>query len=211
VTDIVVEGQRQRTADELLEEAGLSKGVNVFSVDLDRARALLLSDPWIYEATLARRLPGTLWVRVTERELGGLVVLRQVYLVARDGVIFKRFEVGDPADLPVVTGMDPDRVADDREGAQATLRRALDLASDYEHTALGQRAPLQEIHVTSDGSFTLMVGKEPLSVALGAPPFRKKLEEASRVTVELDRRGTRAQAIMLDDEARPERVVVRTR
>jgi cell division protein FtsQ len=211
VTDIVVTGERQRSAAAILEEADLSKGVNVFTVNLDRARTRLLADPWISEATLARRLPGTLWVQVTERELGALVVLRQMYLASREGVIFKRFELGDPTDLPIVTGLDPDGVAEDRAGAEATLRRALDLASDYERTALGQRASLQEIHVGAEGGFTLIVGKDGLSLALGAPPFRRKLEEAGRVTAEMDRRGTRAQAIMLDDEARPERVVARMR
>jgi cell division protein FtsQ len=211
VTDIVVTGQHQRTADALLEEAGLSKGVNVFTVDLDRARALLLSDPWIRQATLTRRLPGTLEVKVTEQELAALVVLRETYLVSSDGVIFKRFEIGDPTDFPVITGIDLEGVAEDREGAQATLRRTLDLASDLERTPLGQRSVLQEIHVTAEGGFTLIVGKDALSVALGGPPFRRKLEEAGRVTAELDRRGVRPQAIMLDDEARPERVVVRTR
>lgn len=211
VTDLVVAGERQRPADTLLEEAGLTLGANVFTVDLDRARARLLADPWIGSATLARRLPGTILVQVTEREVGALVVLRQTYLASRDGVIFKRFELGDPTDLPVVTGLDPDGVADDREGAQATLRRALDLASDYERTGLGQRAPLQEIHVTTEGGFTFIVGREGMSLALGTPPFRRKLEEAGRVIAELDRRGTKAEAIMLDDEARPERVVVRAR
>jgi cell division protein FtsQ len=211
VTDLVVTGQSRRTADALLEEAGLSKGVNVFSIDLDRARAALLSDPWICEATLSRRLPGTVGVRVTEREIGALVALRQTYLVSRDGVIFKRFELGDPTDLPIVTGIDSDRVAVDRDGVQSTLRRALDLASDFERTTLGQREVVQEIHVTSDGGFTLIVGKEGLALSFGAPPFRKKLDEANRVSAELDRRGERPRAIMLDDEARPERVVVRTR
>jgi cell division protein FtsQ len=211
VTDIVVTGQHQRTAETLQKEAELSKGVNVFTLNLDRARAQLLEDPWISEAVLARRLPGTLLVQVTERELGALVVLRQTYVASREGIIFKRFELADPTDLPIITGLDPDAVADDRAGAEATVRRALDLVSDFEHTGLGQRNPLQEIHVTRDGGFTLVIGKEGLSVALGSPPFRKKLEEAVRVTAELDRRGTRAQALMLDDEARPERVVVRTR
>jgi cell division protein FtsQ len=211
VTDIVVTGQHQRTAETLQREAELSKGVNVFTLNLDRARARLLEDPWISEAILARRLPGTLLVQVTERELGALVVLRQTYVASREGVIFKRFELGDPTDLPIITGLDPDAVAEDRAGAEATVRRALDLVSDFEHTGLGQRNVLQEIHVTRDGGFTLVIGKDGLSLALGAPPFRKKLEEAVRVTAELDRRGTRAQAVMLDDEARPERVVVRTR
>ncbi len=211
VTDLVVTGGRQRAVEALLEEAGLSRGVNVFTVDLDRARARLLADPWISEATLARRLPGTIVVQVTEREVGALVVLRQMYLASRDGVIFKRFDLGDPIDLPVVTGLDPDGVTDDREGAQATIRRALDVASDYERTALGQRAPLEEVHVTTEGGFTLVVGKEALSLALGGPPFRRKLEEAGRVIAELDRRGAKAEAVMMDDEARPERVVVRSR
>jgi cell division protein FtsQ len=211
VTEIVVTGQHQRSAETLLQEADLSKGVNVFTVNLDRAHARLLADPWISEVHLARRLPGTLWVQVTERELGALVMLHQPYLVSREGVIFKRFELGDPADLPIVTGLDPDVVAEDRAGAEATLRRALDLASDYERTPLGQRTTLQEIHVTPEGGFTLFVGKDGLSLALGAPPFRRKLEEAGRVIVEMDRRGARAQAVMLDDEARPERVVARTR
>jgi cell division protein FtsQ len=211
VTDIVVAGEHQCPAESLLEEAGLSRGANVFTLDLDRARARLLADPWISEATLARRLPGTILVQVTERDVAALVVLRQTYLASRDGVIFKRFELGDPIDLPVITGLDPDVVVEDREGAQATLRRALDLASDYERTPLGQRAPLEEIHVTTEGGFTFVVGKDGMSLALGAPPFRRKLEEAGRVVAELDRRGTKAEAIMLDDEARPERVVVRAR
>jgi cell division protein FtsQ len=210
VTEIRVTGAHQRTEEALLAEAGLSKGANVFSVDLDAAQVRLLGDPWVSNATLARRLPGTLLVQVTERELGALVVLHETYLATREGEIFKRFELGDPVDLPVISGLDPDSVADDREGAQATLRRALDLAADYEHSPLPQRA-LQEIHVTPDGGFTLIVGKDTLTLALGGPPFRHKLEEAARVTAELDRRGTHADAIMLDDDARPDRVVVRAR
>ncbi len=210
VTEIRVTGAHQRTEEAVLAEAGLAKGVNVFSVDLDGAQARLLGDPWVSAATLTRRLPGTLLVQITERELGAIVVLHETYLSSRDGEIFKRFELGDPVDLPVVTGLDPDSVAEDREGAQATLRRALDLAADYERSPLPQRA-LEEIHVTADGGFTLIVGKDGLSLALGSPPFRHKLEEAARVTAELDRRGTHAQSIMLDDDARPDRVVVRER
>jgi cell division protein FtsQ len=210
VTEIRVTGAHQRTVDALLTEAGLSKGANVFSVDLDGARARLLGDPWVSSATLTRRLPGTLLVQVAERELGAVVVLRDTYLASRDGEIFKRFELGDPVDLPVITGLDPDAVADDREGAQATVRRALDLAADYERSPLPQRS-LEEIHVTADGGFTLVVGKDALALALGGPPFRHKLEEAARVTAELERRGSHAGAIMLDDDGRPDRVVVRTR
>ena len=211
VKEVVVSGGHHRSADELILQAGIDKGTNIFTLDLDVAKAKLLADPWLSEATLARRLPGTIFVHVTEREAGAIVALGESYLASREGEIFKRLQVGDPIELPIITGISEATVADDREGAKETVRRALDLASDYEHSPLGQKAPLQEIHVGGDQAFTIIVGKNALSLALGEPPFRRKIEQAARVLAELERRGAKADAIMLDNEARPERVVVRMR
>jgi cell division protein FtsQ len=211
VSEIVVTGGRLRTADQITDQAGIKKGANVFALDLDVAKHNLLEDPWIFEAQLARRLPGTVYVQVTEREAGALVALGDMYLVARDGEIFKRLELGDPIELPIVTGVTQEAVAEDRDGVKQTLRRAIDLAGDYDRSPLGQKAPLQEIHVGADGAVTLVVGKSALQLALGEPPYRKKIDEAARVLAELDRRGAKADAILLDNEARPERVVVRMR
>ncbi len=49
------------------------------------------------------------------------------------------------------------------------------------------------------------------TLVLGGPPFRKKLEQAARVATELDHRGQKPDAILLDNDARPERVVARVR
>jgi cell division protein FtsQ len=211
IDDVVVHGMHHRTAEALLTEAGIVKGTNVFALDLEQARAKLLRDPWIDTATIVRRLPGKVLVEVTEREIGAIVALPEAYLVARDGRIFKRFEVSDPVDLPVITGLTSDAVAADREGAQRTIVRALDLAGDYEHGPLASRAPLEEIHLSNGGELTLVVGKESVSVALGLPPYRRKLEEMARIMSELEHRKEHASVVMLDDEARPDRVVVRTR
>jgi len=211
VTEIEIRGAKLRAEDAIAREAGLEKGMNVFLVDLDLAHEQLARDPWLSEVTLARRLPGTILVQVTEREAAAIVAIGESYLASREGELFKRFEPGDPSDLPVVTGLGADAVADDRDGVARAIRRALDLAGDYEHGPLGGKAPIQEIHLASDGTTTLIVGKSGLALALGDPPFRKKLDEAARVFAELERRGAKADAILLDNEARPERVVVRMR
>ena len=211
VTDVSVAGAHLRSPETILGEGKIIKGANVFAVDLDEARVLIGKDPWIRDVTLGRRLPGTILVQVTEREASALVALGETYLASRDGEIFKRLESGDPTDLPIITGINADAVADDREGVARSIRRALDLASDYERGPLAQRAALQEIHLGNDGSTTLVVGKSAMSLVLGEPPFRRKLEEAARVLTELDHRGAKADAIMLDNEGRPERVVVRMR
>jgi cell division protein FtsQ len=220
VSEIVTTGAKRRSPDELASIAGIAKGQNVFSTDLDRARARLVADPWVSEATLARQLPGTIFLRVVEREAGGIVATNDgsakaaggdTYVVTREGVIIKRLETGDPTDLPVVTGVVLQQLMDDREGATRTIRRALDLAADYEHSPLVTRSPLEEVHVEANGEMTLVVGKNAVALHMGAQPYRRKLEQAVRVVAELDRRGAKPDSIMLDNEARPDRVVVRMR
>jgi cell division protein FtsQ len=212
VSEIVTIGGKRRSPDELAATASVGKNQNVFSIDLDRARARLLADPWISEAHVARQLPGTLTIRVTEREAAGVVAMVEgTYLVTREGSIIKRAEPDDPVDLPVVTGVSLQQLVDDREGATRTIRRALDLASDYERSPLAHRSPAQEVHVEGNGDLTLVVGKSTVMIRMGTAPYRRKLEQAARVVAELDRRGAKPDAIMLDDESRPDRVVVRMR
>jgi cell division protein FtsQ len=211
IAEVDVVGNRRRAADAIVGESGLSLGTNVFAADLDAARAKLLADPWIAELSLVRRLPGTIVVRVTEREPAALVALGDTFLATASGEPFKRLEASDPVDLPLVTGLLPESIADDREGCLRTIRRAIDLAAEYQRGSLSKRAPLEEVHVEPDGAFTLVVSHGAMKLVLGGPPFRRKLDQATRVVTELDRRGAKADAIMLDNDARPERVVVRMR
>lgn len=212
ITEIVTTGSKRRSSDDLATIAGIAKGQNVFTTDLDHARARLLADPWVSEATLARQLPGTVFLRVVEREAAAVLGTGDgTYLVTREGVLIKKLETGDPTDLPVVTGVPLDQLVNDREGATRTVRRALDLAFDVERSPLAQRSPLEEIHVEPNGEMTLVMGKSGVRVLMGGAPYRRKIEQAVRVLGELDRRGAKPDTIMLDNEGRPDRVVVRMR
>lgn len=212
VAEIITTGARHRSPDELATTAGIAKGQNVFTTDLDRARARLLADPWISDASLGRQLPGTIFVHVVERQAAGLLATNEgTYLVTREGSIIKKVESGDPTDLHVVTGIRVQQLVDDREGATRTIAHALDLASDYDHSPLAAAKPLEEVHVENNGEMTLVVGKSAVTIKLGAAPYRRKIEQAVRVVAELDRRGAKPDAIMLDNDARPDRVVVRVR
>jgi cell division protein FtsQ len=212
VREIVTTGGKRRSPEELATIAGIAKGDNVFTTDLDRARVRLLADPWVSEATLARQLPGTVFLRVVEREAAGVLGTGDgTYLVTRDGVIIKKLETGDPTDLPVVTGVSLEQLTTDREGATRTVRRALDLAFDVERSALAHRSGLEEVHVEPNGEMTLVVGKSGVRLYMGPAPYRRKIEQAVRVLGEIDRRGAKAESVMLDNEGRPDRVVVRMR
>jgi len=211
ITSLEVSGSERREPAAIAAESGLTTGMNVFAADLDAARARILADPWVADVSLARRLPGTISIRVRERKAVALVALGATFLATSDGRPFKQAEPGDPVDLPVVTGIHPEDLATDPEGATRTIRRAIDLAAEVERCGLGARLPLQEVHVAEDGTFALVVGRGAMQLVLGDPPFRRKLDQAVRVVAELDRRGAKAGAIMLDNDQRPDRVVVRMR
>ena len=66
-------------------------------------------------------------------------------------------------------------------------------------------------HVEPSGDLTVVVGKSGVRLARGGPPYRRKMVQATRVLAELDRRGAKPGMVMLDNDARPERVVVRMR
>jgi cell division protein FtsQ len=211
VTSVQVIGNERRSRDVIVTESGLTMGANVFSTDLDSARSRILEDPWIAVAALTRRLPGTIDVQITERVPAALVTIGDLFLADASGEPFKKLELGDPVDLPIITGVTPESVADDRDAALRNVRRGIDLAAEYERCGLAKRATLEEVHFDPGGAFTLVVGRPSMDLVLGGPPFRRKLEEATRVVAELDKRRAKADSIMLDNEARPERVVVRLR
>jgi hypothetical protein len=141
LAEVNVVGNETRPVPAVVAESGLAIGVNIFAADLDAARARILADPWVSEASLMRRLPRTISIVVTERKAAALVVLGDTYLASADGEPFKKIEVNDPVDLPVITGLRPETLADDRLETIRTIRRAIDLALEFEHGELAKRAP----------------------------------------------------------------------
>jgi cell division protein FtsQ len=213
---VTLDGQKSRTKDGLLARSGVKMGQNLFSIDMDGVENKMLGDPYVKSVTVARRLPDTLLVHIEERIPAAIVVIGvDAFLVTRDGETFKRLEVGDPPDLPVITGLRPALAETDHEGFAECVRRALDVAVDYQQSTLASKMTLQEIHIDPGMAMSLFVGSPNragiVTLVLGGPPFRRKLEQAARVSAELERRGQSPDAILLDGTQRPERVVARVR
>jgi cell division protein FtsQ len=212
IRTIHVQGGARRSPEDLARLSRVFQGQNIFTTDLEAAHAALLEDPWIEQATIRRKLPDTVSLEVVEREAAALVTIgRDLYLSTRQGELFKKPEPGDPFDLPVITGTKADDIVSDRAAAVAMVKRGLDLLAEYEHTSLGKQLPVQEVHLEDDGGFVLMVGKDPIALHLGKGPYRQSLEQATRVISELATQRAQASIVFLDNEAHPERVVVRMR
>lgn len=211
VTEIELEGHVRLTREEILEAGGLALGNNAFDRGPEEAESALLEHPWIAEAEVTRRLPGSYRVQVRERRAVALLALGDVYLVSEDGAVFKPVEEGDPVDLPVITGIERERFRRDRGYRTSILLEAVALLHDYRAAGLREREPIGELHVERDDGLSLYVGPDATYVRLGRGPFRAKLQQLRTVLEELGRRGARAEYVYLDNERRPDRVTVRIR
>jgi len=218
VTELRVEGQERLLSDDALEAAGLEEGANVFDVAPEDARARLLAHPWVADAEVRRRLPGTFEVRIREhRAVAVLVLTREpdatgdLYLVGEDGTVFKSVGEHDPVDLPVITGVDRERFTRDQPWRTQLLLEVVALLHDYRGAGLWRREPIGEVHVEPDDGLSLYVGDDATHVRLGRAPFRRKLRRLRRVPDRPQREETRPFYVYLDNVRRPDRVTVRLR
>jgi cell division protein FtsQ len=212
VKTIRIDGTVKRTPEQVTQAAGLDLGMNIFSVDLIAARRRLLQDPWIASAEVERRLPGTLTIQVTEREVAAVVsVDADLYLCTHEGEIFKKLEKDDPIGLVVISGLTGAQVASDRKMAVGRVRSALELLEQYELHGPSKQLPAQEINLGENGSARIIVGKDAVTLEVGRPPYRTKVLRAARVFREVQRQKGDPSIMFLDNEAHPERVVVRMR
>lgn len=211
ITEIALEGHVRLAEEDVLARAELALGNNVFDVAPEEAEERLLAHPWIAEARVRRRLPGSYTIEIRERRAIALLALGDVFLISDDAAVFKRVDGDDPIDLPVITGIDRDRFTRDRAFRTSILLEAVALLHDYRGAGLWRREPIGELHVELDDGLSLYVGSDATYVRLGHGPFRDKLRRLRTVLDELGQRGARALYVYLDNERRPDRVTVRVR
>lgn len=112
VGNIEVAGRKTTQRATILAALGAERGTPILAVDPDRARRRLERLPWVRSATIERRLPGTLFVRLVERE--PLAVWQhdgRQELIDRQGEVIAVTDLARFARLPTVVGSDAARHA----------------------------------------------------------------------------------------------------
>jgi len=124
--NLKIEGMQRLTAKQIVQQARVSKGVNVMAVNLSMVRKRLKAHPWIAEAEVRREIPSGLYIRIKEHVPLAIVDLDRKYIINEHGQVFKEWTASDPDTLPLVSGLQlADFKAQDKTGALAPPRLAL--------------------------------------------------------------------------------------
>jgi cell division protein FtsQ len=154
VDRVRIDGVGHTAAADVRRAAGISPGDTMVGVDVGGAVARVEDLPWIAEARVARRWPGTVEIHVTEREPLAMVGVAEgrVALVDEDGRVLEVTRQ-PPAGLPEITGVrgriaEGDELGRDPRDALAILR------------AVRERLPGVVASVSSDLDAALASGGE---------------------------------------------------
>lgn len=210
IEGVEAQGSQRYSEGELLSLAGITRGTNLFAVDLAAAERTLAENPWIESAHVARKLPNKLTISVEELSAAAAAVIDgTIYLVTREGRPIKPLELGDTGDYPIVTGVTTEHLAADRRLALERIAMGVDVLDYYRRTKLSKAYPAQEVLMDVDGRIRLTIGTPAITLQLGKADYRQKLLMAGRIVSTLRGKGETPTILFLDNEAHPERVVVR--
>lgn len=105
IKNTLVRGCRELTEKEVLALAALKPSQTIFAVNIESMSRRITSHPWIKSVAIGREFPQRLVVDIRERATLALCKREgELYLVDKDGVLFKKLETGDDVDVPVLTG-----------------------------------------------------------------------------------------------------------
>lgn len=106
IAAVAVAGEKHLSRDEILAAAGVNGRVSLLFFDVADARARLLTNPWIAEATVQKLLPDRLVISISEREAFALwQKAGRVGVIAGDGTVLEPYVLRRYADLPLVVGV----------------------------------------------------------------------------------------------------------
>lgn len=107
LSDVVIEGQKYASIDDIIEIIGSDKGGAIFAIRLDEVREKLESHIWIKSAIVERKLPDTIYVAVTERTPIAIWQFKQkLYVVDAEGNCITKYKGEGFEDLIQVVGQD---------------------------------------------------------------------------------------------------------
>src|SRR5208282_724246 len=98
--------------EEILTIAGVTGRASLLFLDADAARARLLANPWIADASVLKLYPDRLQIAVTERKAFALWQKDgRLNVIAADGTVLEPFVPGRYTGLPLVVGRGAQREA----------------------------------------------------------------------------------------------------
>jgi cell division protein FtsQ len=177
-----ISGCSRLSEDHIREIAGLTPGVNVLSLSMDRMRADLAREPWVDSVTVKRLLPGTIVVEVKEKSPSYLVQYQgTLYYADEVGRIIDKVAPGQFVSLPQIE-------------VEAGMEKHLPLLADLRRAVDDHRVPfdlgqIAWMRLSWGRGLEIRLMDTGILLCLGSQQWQRNLARMNLVWTDLRKRG----------------------
>jgi cell division septal protein FtsQ len=174
VKQVELEASGRPGPDAIRSMSGIRPGMNMLSLDTEEVSRRLETHPWIQHATVVKRLPDQVRIKVLERRPAVLVGVQGcLYYMDAEGKILDKVEPGASLDFPMMTGLEQDVEGARRCGDGRDLQQALSLLRVLQATpALGS---VSEVQIDRSEGLSFVLEGFPVPVHVGWSGFFEKM------------------------------------
>jgi cell division protein FtsQ len=195
VTDLRVHGVRALDPAAVLAAAGLKRGDDLLSLDLERARQRLLLDPRVARAEVRRHGLRGVEVRIEERVPVLLVEHGVPWEIDSAGVLLPPLAAGVTADVPLLSGPRFDALPGGARLDTPAVERGLAWIQALSARELELGARTSEIDVSDPTTTGLLLMSGTRVLCPAWPPSVRTLSALRVVLADLERKGTLAEEV----------------
>jgi len=175
IAEIRVEGNLQVASEDVVASLALPPEASILEADLPTLSRRAMQNPWIKEASLSRRLPLSLTVRVVERVPEAVFIADRRYLLSADGVILAALEGDDLPTLPTLRAAAPRRVKTGEQILSSEMAQGLSVWRQFQMANAVQHEKAHEIAMGGDGSYVVNLGQQMPIIRLRAQDMQEQL------------------------------------
>jgi cell division protein FtsQ len=188
--EIKIVGTMNASETELLNLAGVDFTTSLMNLDLKEVSRRLRQHPWVEKAKVKRDWARkALIIEVQERVPKAVILLDDLYLIDRNGEVFKKAENKDRMDYPILTGMQRQEVESRDSQTLGLIRQALEFLTLLEKRRVFTVRDVSEINLHKKKGLTVYTVKEGIPIRLGSGNLVDKLDRLEKVLPDLYPRG----------------------
>lgn len=191
-----VEGSGRLTPEAIRSASGIPADASLVLLDADEIANRLEGHRWIRNATVVKRLPDRVLIKVRERKPAVVVGIEgALYYMDEEGTVLGRVRPGDALDFPMITGLDRDVWSAHRSAGGRDVQQALVLLRVLRTTpAIGR---VSEIHIDRSEGLSFFLEGFPFPALVGWSDFSAKTRRLVNLLPALSSSGNAFESVDL--------------
>ena len=207
IGEVKIMGCMNVLESELLDLAKIDFKANLLNLDLQEVSRLLAQHPWVEKAKVRRDFSAkALIIEVQERIPRAWILLDELYLMDRNGEVFKKAEPKEKMNLPILTGVTLQEWRQKDPRVMELLRQALDLLENLEGRKVFSLQDVSEVHVSKTKDLTIYTLQGGVPIRFGSGDYADKLNRLEKVLPDLRNKLKNVESLALNY---PKKVVVK--